>query len=55
MNDLHYMKLALTDLNRIIEMKEAGNEYISEAVYLAACSQADYLSNQIRLAEGGER
>ena len=54
MNDLHRMKGVLKDLDNLIKQHENGCPYISEAVYLAACSQADYLANQIRLVEGGK-
>ena len=54
MNALQQMTAVLKDLDRLIQQHENGCPYISESVYLAACSQADYLANQIRLAEGGE-
>ena len=52
MNTQQQMIDVLNDLDRLIKQHENGCPYISERVYLAMCSQADYLAGQIRLLEG---
>ena len=51
MSDLTTIKAVLSDMDRLIRQHEAGCPHISERVYLALCSQADYLAGQIRLME----
>ena len=51
MNTQQQMIDILNEFDRLIEQHENGCPYISERVYLAMCSQADYLAGQIRLLE----
>ena len=54
MNAKKQMIGVLNDLDRLIEQHENGCPYISERVYSAMCSQADYLAEQIRLLEAAK-
>ena len=54
MNTQQQMTEVLNDIDRLIQQHENGCPHISERVYLALCSQADYLAGQIRLMEAGE-
>ena len=45
----------LAALELLIQQHDAGSPHVSERVYMAACSQADYLAGKIRQIEEAQQ